>query len=397
MNKIFCLFLVILLDGQVALAQTAARNNFELGLEAFDQEKWEESITYLDQWIAEHTGDAKAYLLRGQSYEQEGDFLKANTDYSICINLEPEFAEAYFNRGRSRYLLKQYENALEDFFRYLELPKGETSQIIYRKSPGNSGYSEITTAQTENPAQAYYHLGLCSIELEEFEGAVLYFDMAIESQPSDPNFYAEKGRALGRIGENDLAIAAFEKALALSPDHPVATQGIYQVKNGGSLELLEDLNETIAEDFANSQTYKQRGFYKMNHEDLPGALRDFEKALSLDDSDPESYYYKAKAHYALEQYEQAEDALSKALSIDPQNEEYYLSRGQTRYKRNQLKAALADFVMVVNLDPGYASGYFHKGITLHRLKDIKQACLELKKAEELGMEQATEILEKICK
>lgn len=397
MRQISLLLITLFLSVSLTQAQESRMNDLEKGMSTFNQEKWGDALEYFNLWIEDHTGDAKAYVLRGQTQEQLGDNLKANTDFSIAINLEPAYAEAFFARGRSRYLLEQYENAMQDFLNYLELPKGETNQIIFRKSPGNSGFSEIFTAQTENPAQAYYHLGLCSMGLEEFESAVLYFDMAIESQPSDPDYFSEKGRALGRIGENDLAILAFEWALALDENNLSAKQGLNQVKNGGSEELLEDLNRTIEENYANSQTFKQRGFYKLNHEDPEGALTDFNSALDLDDSDPETYYYRGRAHSTLENFEDAEQDFTKSISIDPQNLDYFLSRGQARYRSKKLKEALADFTIVVSLDPESATGYFHKGITYHRLGNINQACKELVKADELGMIQAMEVMEKICK
>lgn len=397
MRILFSLVFFCGLFCSTTLAQRAEENGLQRGMDAFDAGQWQDALRLFDLWIQEHTGDSKAYLLRGQTQEQLGDELKANADYSIAVNLNPEFAEAYFARGRSRYLLEQYENATEDFLRYLELPKGETSQIIFRKSPGDSGFSQIHTDQAENPAQAYYHLGLCAAALEEFEGAVIYFEMALEANPRDASVYVEKGRALGRMGENDLAIQAYEEALTLDPSNSAANLGLNQVLNGGSEALLEDLNETVSENFANSQTFKQRGFYRMSHDDPEGALEDFDAALALDDGDPESYFYRGRTYASMDRLDKAEADFSKAISIDPQNTDYYLSRGQSRYRGSKLKAALADFTLIVSLDPESATGYFHKGITFHRLGDLGQACSNLAQAKTLGMIQAEEVMEKICK
>ncbi len=388
------IFLLLLALPTYAFSQE--KNSYEMAVEAFDDENWESSIRYLNSWIRDNTGDAEAYLLRGQSYQQLEDLVKANTDFSIAINLRPEHAESYFIRGRVRYQMELYESSIEDFASFLKLPKGETNQIIFRKSPGDKGVSQIITAQNENPAEAFYHMGLCSFELEYYETAAYYHDRAIENDPGNPNYHSEKGRALGRIGENDLAIESFEMALNLDPDNQLARQGLREVNNGGSADFLADLDRTVEENYANSQTFKQRGFYRMNHANLEGAIEDFTEALRLDSGDPEAWFYRGRAFSSLENYKSAEDDLSKSIEIDSQNLEAYLARGQVRYKQSRLNEAMADFIMVITLDPTLATGYFHKGITHHRLKQMDLACQNLQKADELGMEQASNIIKKIC-
>jgi len=391
--RILFLFIFFLFTSSI-FAQD--KNSYEQAVEAFDEENWESAISNLSGWIRDHTGDADAYLLRGQAYQQMGDLVKANTDFSIAINLRPEHAESYFIRGRTRYQMELYESSIEDFASFLRLPKGETNQIIFRKSPGESGVSQIMTAQNENPAEAYYHMGLCSFELEYYETAAYYHNLAIENDPRNPNYHSEKGRALGRIGENDLAIEAFEKALEIDPANQLATQGLREVNNGGSEEFLAELDKTVEENYANAQTYKQRGFYRMNHDNIQGAIEDFTDALRLDSGDPETWYYRGRAFSSLENYKSAEEDFSRSLEIDGQNFETYLARGQTRYKKGLLNEAMADFIMVVTLDPSLATGYFHMGITHHRLKQMDLACQNLQKAEEMGMNETSDIIEKIC-
>lgn len=369
---------------------------FQSATYAFDAQDWGKAEQLLSIWITSNLRDTEAYWLRGQAFERLGKLDRALADYSILLSLDSEYAEAYFARGRIRYQLEQYESAIKDFQDFLVTPPGQTTRIIYRQGAGDLGVSQVMTAQSGNPAQAYYHLGLCSFELGEYDFAVDYFDLALETEPENPDYYAEKGRSYLRVGDNMLAIESFEEALAINPGHLPAKQGLAQVKEGGDLILLEQLDQVIADSIANSQTYKQRGFYRMNHGDSLGAIADFTAAIALDEFDTESFYYRGKIYSGKKDWNKAERDFSVALELEEQNEGYLLARGQSRYLAGSLAGALADFTQLIAIDPSNPSGFYHRGITLQRLKRLAEACPDLLKASELGMAQAKAIWGKIC-
>jgi len=387
----------LLLCADVFSFQTIPSKNLrDLGYEAFEKENWSAAQTYLDQWLQTHPSDQEAYWYRGQAFQNQGNLDRALSDFNSLLTLNPDYAEALFERGRVRYLLKQYEEAREDFENYLKTPPGETTRILYKIGPGSTGVSAVTTDQTGRQDQAYYHLGLCSIAVEEYEFAIFYLDEAILINPKDPDFYTEKGKALTRLGDNVPAIEAYELALQLNPDHLPAKQGLALVKNGGDEVLLQQLDEVIADSTGNSQTFKQRGFYRMNHQDEPGAIEDFTRAIALDAMDSESYFYLGKVFAKQKNWAKAEANYAAALDLEPQNAEYYLARGQARYLSGKLDPALADFTLTVTNDPEHASGYYHRGITYQRMGRIKEACTDLRTAVEIGMEAAADVLKKVC-
>jgi tetratricopeptide (TPR) repeat protein len=372
-------------------------SSFSLGMDAFENEKWREAQRNFDQWIQTHPSDEDAYWYRGQSFQQLGNLDRALSDFNSLLTLNPNRSEVIFERGRVRYLLKQYEEARGDFETYLKTPPGETTRILYKISPGQTGISAVTTDQTDRRDQAYFHLGLCSIAQEEYDFAIQYLEEAISINPKEPDFYAEKGRALARIGDNVPAIESYEQALVLNPNHLPAIQGLAQVKTGGDEVLLSQLDDLIADSAASAQTYKQRGFYRMNHADEEGAVADFSQAIVMDSLDSESFFYRGKIHSRQKKWPQAELDYSAALLLEPENAEYYLARGQARYQSGKPEAALADFTLTVTTDPEHESGYYHRGITYQRLGKIALACTDLSKAVSLGMEAANPVLEKVCK
>ena len=55
------------------------------------------------------------------AYSDLGQYERAIQDYNKAIQLNPNYAEAYNNRGWAYYCLKQYGKALKDFEKALEL------------------------------------------------------------------------------------------------------------------------------------------------------------------------------------------------------------------------------------------------------------------------------------
>lgn len=61
------------------------------------------------------------YLLIGNRAISEKDYNKAIFNFNMAIELNPKFAEAYYNRGSAYSDLKEYDKAIEDYSKAIEL------------------------------------------------------------------------------------------------------------------------------------------------------------------------------------------------------------------------------------------------------------------------------------
>ena len=125
-------------------------------------------------------------------------------------------------------------------------------------------------------------------------------------------------------------------------------------------------------------------------------MTDFSEAISLHPEDAENWFYRAKTYAKLKNWIKAEQDFTEAMFLTEQEPELLLGRGQARYYQNKTELALADFIQLISIDPSNASGYYHRGITLHRLNRGSEACNDLTKAVQLGMENIGEVKQKIC-
>jgi tetratricopeptide (TPR) repeat protein len=61
------------------------------------------------------------YIGRANAYDEAGDIQRALADYEHALELKPNFAETYYNRGVSRQHYGQTDEAKRDFLRAYDL------------------------------------------------------------------------------------------------------------------------------------------------------------------------------------------------------------------------------------------------------------------------------------
>lgn len=88
---------------------------------AYPKEQYEQAIQDYDKVIERDPNFDNAYNNRGNAYYYLGKYKRAIQDFDEAIECESDFAEAYGNRGAAHYYLKNYEQALADLNKSIEL------------------------------------------------------------------------------------------------------------------------------------------------------------------------------------------------------------------------------------------------------------------------------------
>ena len=86
---------------------------------------------------------AAEYVLKGKSKYAKSDYSGAKLDYNKAIELDPKFAEAYFERGNLKAELMDYSNAVQDYDKAISLEPGNGIYIL------NRSYSYYALKETD--------------------------------------------------------------------------------------------------------------------------------------------------------------------------------------------------------------------------------------------------------
>ena len=146
------LFLLSVLLVSVSFGQTA-EEYFNLGKSKIPFD-YEGAIPYLTKAIELDPNYALAYYERGKASFKIGNFRFGIEDFSKAIEIDPAFARAYHARGITKAHIDEYSGAIADYTKAIEL----------------------------NPAfaLAYSHRGDAKYALSDIDGACLDWSKAVE-------------------------------------------------------------------------------------------------------------------------------------------------------------------------------------------------------------------------
>jgi len=181
--------------------------------------KYEEAIELYDKVLMQNDTCSYNYFLRGYCYyktnkqskavadftkainsyksdiKEEGWFVGSRTirigedkykTYDKYISLEYDFINSYFYRGLSKFALKDFRGALNDF--------------------------SFVTKIDNSDANAYMNVGLCLIELNRHEEAILPLSTSIEIDNKSAYSYYLRGISFAMTGKKERGCSDLSKS-----------------------------------------------------------------------------------------------------------------------------------------------------------------------------------------
>jgi tetratricopeptide (TPR) repeat protein len=208
--------------------------------------------------VAEKQLTDKDYFQKGSSLFQQSNFTDAIIQFDKAINLNPNYTEAYGDRGASKANLGQYEGAIADYQKAEEL--GLKTSILY----SNWGYAYYQLKQPDkaqtylekaleidpNNGSAYRWRGDIKYDKNDNKGAEQDYTRAISSNPNASNYFA-RGLAFYYLKDYKKAIADMDKAIQLNPN---AAQ--YYFDRGDAKDMINDFDGACRD----WQTAKDKGY-----------------------------------------------------------------------------------------------------------------------------------------
>ena len=243
------------LDKAIELDSTKAALFGQRGTVYLNQQRFEEAIVDFTKAIELAPNHAQAYGLRALAYGSTGETIDAMRDLTKAIELEPANPVFYYRRAMTYEMLKGDDYALEDYNKAISL-KNDDVMYFYKRcmlfmrqkkhaeamgdinialgfEPSNKTFLSIraflyTQSHDTEHAIADYeqvvkydpadygaldNLGVLYADKKDFATANKYFDMSLAVNDRHPEVYNGKGYIEFLQGNNDAAIALYQKAL----------------------------------------------------------------------------------------------------------------------------------------------------------------------------------------
>jgi tetratricopeptide (TPR) repeat protein len=179
-------------------------------------------------------------------------------------------------------------------------------------------------------------------------------DVAAKSAevPTDADGYVQKGQILGSSGRFDEAIAAFSKALAITPDNSAALIG--------------------------------RAMALMAKGDSKGAEQDAATVEKLHPGEASAAALRGYVQLQQGEFTEAEASLTEALRARPDDTYMRLLRGQTRVQLNKGDDALSDFNAILAREPSNMSALAGRAAAYHAVGQNDRALADSDQVLKMG-------------
>ena len=187
---------------------------------------WKDSFALWNDVIRSYPRTPTAYINRGLMFMGKGEYTQANADFLAALRLDPDLYVGYLDLAALAALRGDEAQGVSLLKRVIEkepayLPAYEFLSLAYIRM---KQYGEaVATARREigvspGSASAYGALGSASWHAGDYEAAAQAFLKAVTLDPAFVPGYSGLARAYYQLKRFGLAVAYYDKAVALGAD-----------------------------------------------------------------------------------------------------------------------------------------------------------------------------------
>ncbi len=362
------------------------------------------ALQYADQFIDIEPDNASSYTLRGIIKHRLGNTEEAIKDLVLCTQKFPDYVDAFAQLGmiyeqedkfsksykyfRSASLidssnpkificlgnaccnLELYDEGRINFLKAAALTMfvnpndpviQEVQQSVLRVDKTIKSVStQLALMDNNEKSICYLQIGINCSKIEEYEKAVMNFDLALSFVPTFTEAYYNRGRTYRILDKIDEAIKDFENVIKYGSDDDFTIADTLgnladlhgRIKNVPNAlyyfqKSLEIWPENIAAIAHRAQLLSQIG-------DFSNALRDIDKVVELMPNWGISYMQKGWILLKSKQFEEAKKALLKAIELEPTLGIHH-NIGEAYYGLGDYNNALKYFIMAFVEKPDWST------------------------------------------
>lgn len=318
------------------------------------------------------------YLKRGISRVDRQDYDGALADFSKVIELDPQNSEAYRQRAYLYQNQSKYAEANADYDKALELAPGSGEVLSDR--------------------------GYCRYLQANYTDALQDLNQAVEKLPEVANVWNRRGIIYSSLGNEEMALENYTKAIELAPQGAVyyANRSDAYSNLGRFRECLGDRDKAVELLPTSSVYWNNRGLIKTYLNDLEGAIADFSEAIKVQPTMAVAFQNRAVAYLFSGKSAESDQDFAQYVALAPGNEtavkdykellvpiftnraapktanEFYL-RANDLYNARYHWQALADYFQAITLDDFNPDYFYWYAMTLKQRGTYESAVTAFKK------------------
>lgn len=396
-----------------------------LGVAAFQQKRYETSVSLISQALERKPDFADAHSNLGNAFRELGLDDKAEMSYRRAIAVKPGLAMAHHNLGNIEMNRGRFEAAAACFRRAIqadprlaeshtnlgialkELGRSDEAEKSYRNALAvrpdltiarfNLGNTLLDQGRPEEAAHCYeqvlsrdpdytgarLNLGGALRDLGRLDEAAACYRRALADTPDDPAILVSLGAVLRDLGQQDEAEGWYRKALTIAPDSPLAHFNLANLlrEQGRLDEAIAGYERAVVLAPDCAAMYCNLGNALRDAGRSEEAVGVYRKALELEPDNVDSLINLGNAFKETGRYGEAEESYGKALLVRPEMAEAHYNLGTVLQDQCRMQEAVVSFRRAVELGPGQAIAHSNLLMNLQYDPDVTpEAILEESRA-----------------
>ena len=264
-------------------------------------------------------------------------------------------------------------------------------------------------------ADILYKQGLSSEKAQRWDGAIYFYNKAIDVAPHEDFYYLFLGRAFMEKGrtskepdrqtwlkQSEQALLKAREIAPLNTDHSANLARLYRTWGGLSqgdrrTELLNKALDYYVDATSlsphNAQLFNEWGQTYFVLGELEKTRQMYEKSLSLDSKYVETYLLLGELYLQQKDWTKAVEAYQKAVDMSPKSAEAYSALGYAYTQMGDLQAALQAYLKAAELRPKDFNNRKNLAILYQQLGRTKDAIREANEALALAPDNQKQAIE----
>ena len=248
----------------------------------------------------------------------------------------------------------------------------ESIKLNAKNTAAIQGLSDALTAKGIEVGGADYN-----------EAAVVYYTEAVKLDPRNEVAFTKLGETHGAKGRNALALANYEKALAIDPalSSLYMPVGLAYVEAGDAVKADFYLSKAEASGADGADARFARGVLLYKQDKNDEALAVFDRIAAAEPLNSGAQYQRAVILAKMGQDKKSADAYKDTLRIDPNNAMAWFDTGVIHYNKGEYNEALNAYQNVVRIDNTNYKAHANLASTYRQLERFADANASYKLAE----------------
>jgi len=273
------------------------------------------------------------YLGLGYSYYYSGELTFAKDNFEKALRLSPEFLDAHFGLGSVFLQDGEYDLASKEFLEVLRFDPNNINGhlglgwVYLNQFDIDNSKKEFENVLAVAPDSADAHFGLGSVYFiaNDYDNAVDLWNETLKLNPSFSSAYFYNGLVYLRQGKYSDAEDAFQDALKIQPDYYDALNGLGEVRIAKYKyeDGLDYFNKAIALDSKKVDAISSKAFVLIQMSKYKEAISVMEPYIAQDEKVRLQLSY---VYYQMNRKDEADkllqDALSRADELDKVKQGY---------------------------------------------------------------------------